>query len=97
MKVVLDMYGDIVHTIAYANLIESFNRADAEVNRLVHKEEFDGELTLVQKEDLKQITKVREALLTVLDYYTVGGDFLTYSKTKQFKKEFKKVKYREIL
>jgi len=89
MKIRLDIYGDIAHTIAYANLIESFNLVDAEVNHLVSKEEFDGELNLAQKEDLKQITKVREALLTVLDYYTVGGDFLTYSKTKQFKKEFK--------
>lgn len=89
MRIRLDIYGDIIHTIAYANLIESFNLVDAEVNRLVNKQKLDGELTLVQEVDLKQATKTRKALLTVLDYYTVGGDFIKYSKTKQFKKEFK--------
>ena len=48
-------------------------------------------LTEIQQEDLAQLLKMQKALRPVLDWYTVGGNFLVeYEEDKRSKKNLKK-------
>jgi hypothetical protein len=86
MKVQLDLSSDdLIYQITYASLVDYYRVCEENIKPLKKADD----LLPHQKEDLKDFTKVRDALLVVLDHYTAGGNFLEYYKSKKFKKEFK--------
>tara|TARA_R100001509_G_C4808083_1_gene195473 strand:+ start:299 stop:568 length:270 start_codon:yes stop_codon:yes gene_type:complete len=75
--------------ITKQTLKQTYEDVEREIEE--YKKGYRIPLTEVQQEDLIQLIKIQKALQPVLDWYTVGGNFLVeYEEEKQSKKKYKK-------